>query len=161
MEQREQKSGLVLKYGKRRFDGGNEIELIRSIEKQKALKQLHELQKQHLNEVQMELAARQSGQEAETVPKEETPPQAVSATPPDVKRRVWEALLLGPLAICIGSVGIMTAMLAIAAFTQMKNEAMLLQSRQVLKDCWKTLRKGLTDLLSTPVRVYKAATGKS
>lgn len=160
MEQREHKSGLVLKYGKRRFDGGTEIELIRSIEKQKALKQLNELQKQHLNEVQTELATKQPKQEAEA-PTEQAVPEAVAETPPDVKRRVQEALLLGPLAVCIGSVGVLTAMLAIAAFRQMKNDAMLQQSRLVLKDCWKTLRKGLADSITTPVRVYRAATGKT
>lgn len=152
MEQREQKSGLVLKYGKRRFDGGNEIELIRSIEKQKALKQLQDLEKQKLNEIQMDIGVQKPDAEAKS---EEKPLSSLIEAKPLIRNRFWEVLLLGPLAICIGTVGMLTASVAILVFRHMNNEAMLEQSRQVLQDCCKTLKKGLLDSLTTPARLYK------
>lgn len=159
MEQREQKSGLVLKYGKRRFDGGNEIELIRTIERQKALKQLQELQKDNLSEVQLEIASKKEAQPVHENPITQTAlppaPVAVPSCKP-LQARIFEAIVFGPLALCVGTIGAVTGLLAIVVFKHMQNDAMLEQSRQVLKDSSKTFRKGVVDSITTPVRVYKA-----
>lgn len=154
MEQGQEKSTIVLKYGKRRYDGGNEIELIRTIERQKALKQLNYLQKEHLNEVQQDL--NQKAAEGQDNPIQK-PAHAQHATPKTKKNRILEALLIGPMKICVGLVGILTSALAIVTFGQMKNEAMVEQSRTVLKDCFKTLKKGFFDCAAAPVRACKAA----
>lgn len=159
MEKRQEKSALVLKYGKRRYDGGNEIELIRAIERQKAMKQLNDLQKEHLVEVQADIAKQT---EAATPIQQDSasasPLQTASSTsdPPIINKKLMEAFLLGPMELCIGSVGMLTATLGVIAFKHMQNEQLLAQSQVVFNDCWKTFKKGLLDSLTTPVRVFKA-----
>lgn len=156
MEQRQQKSSMVLKYNKRRFDGGTEIEMIRTIERRNAIAQLERL----------------SAQTATSNPITEQPiiseqpvlqPPAPHEEPAPVPRksRVLEATILGPMELSVGIVGIMTATLAIYTFHRLNNQPLLKQSQGVLRDCVKTFNKGIVDTLTTPVRVVKAAAAKA
>lgn len=152
MEQRKQTSPLVLKYGKRRFDGGTEVELIRTIERQKTMLELRRLQEQHLEEVKTDLA-KPSAQANLTPPAAEP---AKEPAPVARKNRVLEAWILGPMELCVGAVGLLTATLAVITFRQLNNEPLLKQSQGVFNDCLGTFRKGIIDTLTTPIRVLKA-----
>lgn len=150
MEQRQQKPALTLKYAKRRFDGGNEAELIRNIE----VSQMNKL----YNHTQ---ATTEFGNPSFSAPLNLSPNTGENApTPKFTKRtrqtRMLEATILGPLQLCIGVVGMLTAGLAIVTFGRADNQPMLQQSWVVFHDCRKTLIKGVKDCLSTPVRVIKA-----
>jgi hypothetical protein len=155
MEQRQQKSALVLKYAKRRFDGGNEAELIRAIETAN-MNKLYNPQGSAMNPISQGF----------TAPLNLTPhPAAVAPTaaqPAKATRqsRMLEALLRGPLQVCIGVVGMLTASLAIVTFKRANNQHLLQQSWVVFHDCRKTLVKGFTDCLTTPARVLQAGLKK-
>jgi hypothetical protein len=152
MEQHKQKSSIILKYAKRRYDGGPEIDTIRSIERQQVVSYLNKLHKEA--KTQEEAKAAEPAPAVE--PQVETP---VSGQPSASTRksRVLHALMVGPVQVCIGLVGLMTAGLAIFTFRKVNNEQMLKQSKTLLNDCLGTFRKGLVDTLTTPVRVLKAA----
>ncbi|HEY9686663.1 MAG TPA: hypothetical protein V6C52_06785 [Coleofasciculaceae cyanobacterium] len=152
MEQHKQKSSIILKYAKRRYDGGPEIDTIRSIERQQVVSYLNKLHKEAREQEEAKAA-----ELAPTVePQVETP---VSGQPSASTRksRVLHALVVGPVQVCIGLVGLMTAGLAIFTFRKVNNEQMVKQSQTLLNDCLGTFRKGLVDTLTTPIRVLKAA----
>ncbi len=154
MEQRQQKSALVLKYAKRRFDGGNEAELIRAIETAN-MNKLYNPQGNAMSPISQGF----------TAPLNLTPhPAAVqtAAKPAQVTRqsRILEAVIRGPLQICIGVVGMLTASLAIVTFKRANNQQLVQQSWVVFHDCRKTLLKGFTDCLTTPARVLQAGLKK-
>lgn len=150
MEKRhQQKTALILKYAKRRFDGGNEVELIRSIERQGQTDQLNRM---YNGVPQAEVPA------AGSVPV--TPVNQQPAATPNAELKfspMTEAILMGPLQLSVGAVGMLTSALAIVTFRQAKNEVMVKQAQQVFSDCAKTFQKGLCDLIATPVRVFKAS----
>jgi hypothetical protein len=155
MEQRKQKTAMILKYAKRRYDGGPEVETIRTIERQQTLEQLNRLQNQQRVLEPAELKVEPA---AVNTP---APVAAEPVSPAEAKRnKLLAAAALGPMEICVGTVGIMTATLAIITFRRLKNEELLNQSKTVLVDCLKTLRKGFIDTITTPVRVSKAALAK-
>ena len=152
MEQHQEKTTLILKYAKRRFDGGNEAELIRAIERQQDVAQLNKLFGDNNGpgnvsvgiNVPLNLTPQQSAQQP-VGPKQEFGKRA----------KVRDAVIRGPLQVCIALVGLLTAGLAIMTFRKQQNSPMLEQSRVVFADCRKTLRKGLWDTVTTPVRVLK------
>jgi hypothetical protein len=72
-------------------------------------------------------------------------------------RRAWEALLIGPIELCVGAVGMMTTLFAIFAFTQLKNKDMVKQSKTVLKECLHTFIHGIAHSVLGPGRALKAA----
>jgi hypothetical protein len=74
---------------------------------------------------------------------------------------MWEAAMRGPLQLCIGVVGMLTAVLAIVTFRRANNQPMLDQSLIVFKDCRQTFFKGFLDCFTTPVRVVKAGLKKA
>lgn len=155
MEQRQQKSALVLKYAKRRFDGGNEAELIRAIETAN-MNKLYNPQGNVMSPVSHGF----------TAPLNLTPHPAAAAQPAvkpaqaTRQSRILEALIRGPLQICIGVVGMLTASLAIVTFKRARNQHLVQQSWVVFHDCRKTLVKGFTDCLTTPARVLQAGLKK-
>ena len=158
MEQRQQKSTLVLKYAKRRFDGGNEADLIRVIEHQKDIAQLNKLyQPEAAGGMNIDLSS-QLNLEPCAAPK----PQAASGKASSNKRtKLWEAVLLGPLHVCIGVVGMLTASLAIVTFRRQNNKLMQEQSQIVFNECAKSFKKGCLNTLTTPVRVLKVLFSKA
>lgn len=159
MEQRQQKSALVLKYAKRRFDGGNEVDLIRAIERQQDVSQLNKVYQHGTNETVNPGFSAPMNLSLVTpvaVNKTEVAQKPVS----NQNRKVWETVIKGPLQICIGLVGILTAGLAIWTFRRFNNQPMLEQSKVVFADCVKTLGKGLLDTAVSPVRVLKALVSK-
>lgn len=152
MEQRQQKSALILKYAKRRFDGGGEIDLIRSIE----VAQMNKLYNSPQTSINHSFSAPLNLTATPTeAPKVQAQP--VQRTP---QSRMLEAAMRGPLQICIGVVGMLTASLAVITFKQAKNKPMQEQSWALFHDCRKGLQKGLVDCLTTPVRVVKAGLKK-
>lgn len=156
MEKRhQQKTALILKYAKRRFDGGPEVDLIRSIERQNQTDQMSRMYN-GTGVSHPELAPIQAAGSVPMNPATAAPQMDPNANPVQFSP-VAEAVLMGPLQVSVGAVGMMTAALAIFTFRQAKNEVMLQQSKQVFSDCFKTFQKGLWDTLCTPVRVFKAS----
>ncbi|MBY0404320.1 MAG: hypothetical protein K2X66_10515 [Cyanobacteria bacterium] len=117
---------LVLQYQQRRYDGGSEIELIRYIEEKQALKL----------------------QETDVIV-----PQVVLQV--SKKTKMMEVLLMGPMEIAVGTVGVLTTLIAVFAFTQQKNWPMVEQSRMVQKECVKTFWQGCVNTLSSPWKALK------
>jgi len=151
MERRhQQRANLVLKYVKRRYDGGGEADLIRSIERQTQNEQLNRM---------YQGAPVQQAASAASVPVAQgasIDPEAIQAE--DLKLSpVTEAILMGPLQLSVGSVGMLTAALAILTFRQAKNDVMVQQAKQVFNDCMITFNKGLRDTLAMPIRLFKAS----
>jgi hypothetical protein len=164
MEQQEKQSGLILKYAKRRFDGGFEMEQIHRIERQQAIAQMQRMAQSGAEQSAFELPTAQVA--VETAQAASSTPQAnraaiASVQPKTLFSKFYETCLIGPLAICIGVVGILTSCLAIFTFQRVKNEAMVEQARIVLKDCFVAIRKGAIETLTTPVRLFRLATGKA
>lgn len=164
-EQRKQQASLILKYAKRRFDGGSEVEIIRNIERQHVLTQMNRMYRP--SELHMETAEATSvaGKGAAAVCDQAAPDASGHAVTPDVaelgpeRPRFLQALILGPMGLCIGTVGILTAALAIFTFKRLNNEALLRQSQVLWRDCLSTLRKGVVDTVTTPWRVLQVARG--
>jgi hypothetical protein len=117
---------LVLQYQQRRYDGGSEIELIRYIEEKQALK---------LKETEVVI------------------PQVVPQV--SKKTKMMEVLLMGPMEIAVGTVGVLTTLIAVFAFTQQKNWPMVEQSRMVQKECVKTFWQGCVNTLCSPWKALK------
>lgn len=170
MEQNTQKSSMILKYAKRRYDGGPEIELIRSIERKQVIAYLNKIHNQESAPVQAEIQQETAESLAPVIdkiepqavePQAEVPVESVAAGKEAVKAarksKVLHALVLGPVEICIGLVGLMTAALAIFTFRKVNNPQLLKQGQTLLADCGQTLQKGIWDTFTTPVRVLKAA----
>jgi hypothetical protein len=158
MERRhQQKSALILKYAKRCYDGGPEIDLIRNIERQNQTDQMNRMY-HGANKAGVTRPECAHPQTAGTVPFSQYNPAQVDGNVAQVQfSPVAEAVLMGPLQVAVGLVGMLTAGLAILTFSQAKNEGMVQQSKQVFSDCAKTFKKGLWDTLCTPVRVFKAS----
>ena len=158
MEQHQQKSAIILKYAKRRFDGGNECDLIRSIERQQDVEQL--------NRAYGASGAFSNANTGFVAPLNLAPQAAPAPAQPaeptkrDKRTQVLEAVVRGPLQVCIGVVGMLTAGLAIVTFRRTNNEAMLQQSNLVFADCLKAFRKGVWESFTTPVRVLKVLFSK-
>jgi len=156
MEKRhQQKTAMILKYAKRRFDGGPEVDLIRSIERQNQTDQLGRM----YNGGGVSHPEAGPMQAAGTIPVNPAPQTAqMDAQANQVQfSPVAEAVLMGPLQISVGAVGMLTAALAVVTFHQAKNEVMVQQAKQVFSDCLQTFKKGVWDLFCTPVRVFKAS----
>jgi len=155
-ENKTKKSTIVLKFKKRRYDGGTEIELIQNIERQKAA-QFADLKKKQAEELmhKIEATSDQPGRlmtesvhgAAEPVVQPATP-----EVPRSKARRVMEAFALGPLEMLVGSLGIVTAGFAILTFRYMNNKTLEAQSTAVLEDCWKAIGRGLAHALTAPGR---------
>lgn len=140
----QQEKPLILKYDKRRYDGGMEIELIEYIEAQRRLKV------SQTNPI----VPKPADQKEDT-----TNPTTATVASPTEKRsqKFWTAFLVGPMEMAIGAVGILTTLLAIFTFTQVKNQELLAQSKSVFKDCCKTFVQGIGHTLLSPGKLVKIA----
>lgn len=158
MDNRNRQSGskkIVLKFPKRRYDGGTEIALIQAIERKREAAQFADIQARYLKEAQ----ARHPNLKRQPAPESAKTGRVnpKNAPKPDRKNRVLQAIIMGPLEICVGLAGILTVGLAVFAFHQFKNPAMLTQSKTVFRDCVKTLGKGCKDTMLMPGRALQAA----
>lgn len=155
-EKQTKKSTIVLKFKKRRYDGGTEIELIQNIERQKAA-QFADMKKKQAEELmhKIEATADQPGVIAQAPVASASEP-VIAPLEPEVPRskgrRVMEAFALGPLEMLVGSLGIVTAGFAILTFRYMNNKTLEQQSTAVLEDCWKAIGRGLAHALTAPGR---------
>jgi hypothetical protein len=181
MEKQQNQAGMVLQYDRRRYDGGPEIEQIRLIETQQAMLQQAALRAQEMGQWHAAIPAvlpdgspvvtAPGGMpNVEAAPPMMTPAPAAVSTPAGVQapvkapssrgRKIQEAILLGPFSLCVGAVGILTALLALAVAQRMRNPALLEQGRTVLRECGRTVRKGLLDTVNIPARLFMAATAR-
>lgn len=140
-----QKPSTILKYNKRRFDGGFEIEQIRQIESQQAVARLNRLYQE-----------KQADTAQPCAPVSINPPVQPQAPKPARINKHLAAWIMGPLEICIGVVGILTSLLALFTFRQLNNAPMVQQSEHLLQDCVKTLKKGIIDTIIAPAKAIKA-----
>ena len=147
---------LALRFEKRRFDGGVELELIEQIEQQQARQMAQAGLMSHDN-VSSRPQPQYRGQSIH--------PASVQQGHQDVKPRskanaAWEAIIVGPLQIAVGAVGILTSILAMATFLKSKNEMMAQQSKQIMRDCGATFVRGFLHTALIPVRLVKIAFAK-
>ncbi len=161
-------SSMVLKFDKRRYDGGSEIELIQYIENcyEKKPTDTQSLVSSAMRPIPYPATVskepKESGTNGVTIAPE-TLSSSVQQMGSDLRtntkqgrgKQVLETLLLGPMEIAVGSVGILTSGLAIMTFSQVKNSNMVTQSKAVLKECTRTLLKGITDTLWAPIKAAK------
>jgi hypothetical protein len=122
---------VVLQYKKRRYDGGSEIELIKYLE------------------------AKRSLNIAEAKPVEAPQPQV--QVPQKRSKKIVEALILGPMELAIGVVGMMTTTLAIVTFKQQQKPELAKQSQVVFKECWQTFVQGIVHSAVGPWKAVKVA----
>lgn len=166
----------VLKFPKRRYDGGTEIALIEAIEKKKKatseasrfseikameMKTLQEQNKKAWAKTASRTEHKISEDKSEGVNKQSVPVTATQSEPiaqvkATKKQKIFQALIMGPLELCVGMVGVITSLLAIMTFKYFNNEPMETQSKQVLEDCFKTINKGILDTVSMPNYLVKA-----
>lgn len=145
----------------RRFDGGTEINLIAQIEARQEQGELPKTAKRN----PVAKAGRAS------VPRGVTPQsdnarnttlqEAVTAIPlqnrtqPNRVKMAMDTLLVGPLQIAVGAVGILTSGLAMASFCKSGDESLQQQSRAIFRDCSLTLLIGMFYTLVSPLRCLK------
>ena len=143
MDNRHQQSGkkVVLKFAKRRYDGGTEIALINAIEKKRESAEFAQIQAKYMS-------TRPEGGAPQ--PQPQPAPAADQPKPSDRKTRVFQALVMGPLEICVGTVGMLTSLLAIVTFGYTKNPSLSQQSKTVFRDCVRTFFKGWLDTVTGP-----------
>jgi hypothetical protein len=145
---------LILQYDKRRYDGGPEIELIKQIEERQLLA---DLQAKMLTQLINDNKQVSPVEIASAVQPVEAPQAVATNVKPNRQRRVLEALLIGPMEIFVGILGIFTTLLALATFSRSNNVPMQHESKVVLGECVQTLGQGIGHLLTSPVRVLSAA----
>lgn len=161
-------NSMVLKFEKRRYDGGSEIELIQYIENcnryNAAQGNNQQVMSQPMNPQMMQEPMVHSVPQQQQVQGQGesrslagTVQQFGANEKASRSRQVLETLALGPMEIAVGSVGILTSGLAIVTFSQMNNPEMAEQSKAVLKECTSTLLKGFVDTLWSPVKALKVA----
>ena len=169
-DSRSPQRGIVLKFKKRRFDGGSEVALIKAFERQEARAQQSRLLIRTEPLSISPLSIPKDGGFAENRSKEpcEGPCESEitevikpEKEPVLSKNPYIEALCLGPLELCVGLLGIMTATLGIVTFGHLKNQDLAQQSRDVLQDCFKTIGKGMADTLAGPGKAVNLVFGRS
>lgn len=121
----------VLYTQRRRFDGGNEIDLDRYLETR------------------------------ETLRITTTEELSRAKKPATKKEKILVALIQGPMELSVGIVGILTTLLAYIAFTCSKNRSLLDQSQTVFTDCLQMLWKGLGHTVIGPTKALKLAFQKA
>lgn len=160
----------IFQYDKRRYDGGSEIELIRQVEDNQQPRRVV---------VAFALPAGEAAQVGKNgvvhaqcpdiaMPFGLLPVQAKPLKTAKIKahgtsrlskklRAFGEALLIGPMEIVVGLLGIATTTLALSLFVKVYNQPMALQCKQVMKDCTKTLLQGIGHTVTAPGRAVLAA----
>lgn len=150
---------LLIDATKRRFDGGTEIDLIAQIEAQQESSELDHKRDTHRSN-RKKHAKRQHNTTGHKHAHNKR--MAVSAEIPLTNRTAvprWkyaaDTLLLGPLQIAVGCVGILTSGLALATFAKNNDKHMVEQSKDVFFDCLKTLATGVFHLAISPISFVK------
>lgn len=167
MEKQEKQASLVLKYAKRRFDGGSEIDQIRFIERHNAIAKLEKMAQLSETEspVSFTLPILEAPSAAEAVeslqaetPEVSAPVEAPVEAPISRLTKIRNLCIAAPLAIAVGAIGAVTALLAIVVFQQANNLPLVEQARGILRDCRQTIKKGVLDTVSLPVRALQVLT---
>jgi hypothetical protein len=150
---------LLIDATKRRFDGGTEIDLIAQIEAQQERSELNHKRDAHRSKHKKH-AKRQHKTSGHKHANHNRP--TVTADIPLTNRVAvprWkyaaDTLLLGPLQIAVGCVGILTSGLALATFAKNGDKHMVEQSKDVFIDCTKTLVTGVFHLAISPLSFVK------
>lgn len=167
------RQGVVLKFKQRRYDGGSEIDLIKAIEKQ----QLDRYRAMQFAQIMddRDVSQRDPGVSLSDAQLRPPAPEPTGTEPvskvadfskpaafrPKIVitsnrgKRVFEALVMGPLEICVALVGMMTSVFAIVVFAMMDNPSMSNQSKLVFQECLKTMGHGLMHCLAAPGNALK------
>lgn len=178
MEKQQKQPVMVLKYGKRRFDGGLEMLQIRMIERQQSIAKLKRMSELDASSLPLSLDLAPPAETPDTLPtalstEDATASNAVeeaalldaisSENLPVVSplRQALGLLLLGPLAICIGLVGLVVAFLVLVVCRCIANPPLKAQAHLVIQECVKTIQKGSADLLTAPRRALQLFTPAS
>lgn len=148
---------LALRFEKRRFDGGNELELIQQIEAQQA-RQL--AQAGLVSNEQAALMVSRRPQQRVVQRIQPAGPAQASFQHRTKSAAAWEALIVGPLEIAVGAVGMLTSVIAMATFFNSKNAVLAQQSKQIMRDCSITFVRGFINSALMPVRLVKIAITK-
>lgn len=72
-------------------------------------------------------------------------------------KRILETLILGPMELAIGVVGVMTTVIAILAFRQQRNWPLVEQSKKVFKECLRTFGQGVVHSITGPWKAVRLA----
>lgn len=140
---------LTLRFDRRRYDGGTEMELIAFIERQQRQAGLPILGDARMSPPSPEKAVGPKVSRPTAAPRAQTPRAGR-------RQRVIEALIGGPVAIVVGAVGILTSLIAVGVFSQGGHTLFAAQSRDVLRECTSTLFKGLADTALAPIHAARA-----
>ncbi|MBY0450961.1 MAG: hypothetical protein K2X01_10090 [Cyanobacteria bacterium] len=73
------------------------------------------------------------------------------------KKRLLEACMTPFMQLAVGSVGVLTGILAAAAYTNSKEPAMVLKSQAVMRDSSWTFVQGIVSSVCLPVNLIKTA----
>ncbi|MGE0201648.1 MAG: hypothetical protein AB7P76_11855 [Candidatus Melainabacteria bacterium] len=141
------RKAMVLKFSKRRYDGGSEMELIQELDSARRIIQPRKA------------FAEPRAQESAVAGSMPVMPDAKAATgkkPAPRTQKILQALLMGPLQMTIALVGLLTTGLALVTCIYYRNESLAAQSRLVYRECLKTLMKGLTDTFIGPGKALQA-----
>ncbi len=153
---------LATELTERRFDGGTEIDLIAQIEAKQKNQQHNQPRSatprgvgkaNHTTRPQAHAKAQSlQGRAMET--NAGIPLEGRASKPNRIKHAV-DTLMVGPLQIAVGIVGMLTSGLAMASFRKAGDEALQAQSKSIFKDCSLTLLIGLYYTVVSPLRCIK------
>lgn len=146
-----QQKTIILHYDKRRYDGGSEIEVIEHLEAARHVS---------LQEAGRKALTESLAEQGENIQNDVNSAESVlqkQENKPCRSKRVMELLVMGPFEISVGFVGVLTTGLAIYTFNQVRNQQMVDHSKDVFRDCVKTLGQGLLHSLAGPFKALKIA----
>jgi len=127
---------IILNFKKRRFDGAHEMD---------ALTLVYTNRKVILSQVPTEQETSHRLEQGQC----QRAPQSKKS------QRILQALITGPLEVAVGSVGILTAGIAIFTFSWCNNTALVNHSKNVFSDCVKTMGQGLVNTVIGPGKALK------
>ncbi len=153
---------LATELTERRFDGGTEVELIAQIEaKQRQQSQTTQPRAVKPRTRKATAAVTQPKQQqakslqGRAVEASAGIPLEGRAEKPNRIKYAVDTLMVGPLQIAVGLVGMLTSALAMASFRKAGDEGLQAQSKAIFKDCGLTLLIGLYYTLVSPIRCLK------
>ncbi|MDH4380111.1 MAG: hypothetical protein QE263_09435 [Vampirovibrionales bacterium] len=149
-------NNLVLECDTRRFDGGTEGELIRQIEERQRRQTILSGGSGGGRVTQPPSSQRMAIRSHESPSSEGITAIPLANRHPKRIRLALDCLIVGPLQVAVGIVGVLTAVLALAAFIKSKDEALTAQSHHILKECSMTLARGVVETVLSPLKVLKA-----
>lgn len=152
---------IVLKFKKRFYDGEQEVELIKRLERRYQEMQFDEnaTQKTGVAASSTTTGVRPSLRVVNPKDHQEISPTAAPAEAVETvaetnaaskKQQILQALFLGPLEISVAILGVITAGFAMITFACFKNQELNQHSQVVLVECRKAFIRGIKNTISGP-----------